>query len=59
MIVLEEIPTAGDQLDLRLPRTLDDPLQRGSQVVPALVGACAEKALAGEGSVEVQVSEMQ
>jgi hypothetical protein len=34
-------------------------MQRGPQVVAAFLRACAEKALAGEGSVEMEVSEME
>ena len=59
MIMLEEIATAGDQVDLRLACALDDPLEGSSQVATTALRANAVEALAREGPVQMQVSEME
>src|SRR5438270_4624052 len=59
VVVLTKVATAGDQLRLGLAGALDDPLQRVPEVFAASLGAHAVQALAREGSVEMQVSEME
>jgi hypothetical protein len=59
VILLEEITGAGDQIDLRLAGALHDPLEGGSQVTATALRANAVEALAREGPVEMQVSEME
>jgi hypothetical protein len=59
VILLEEIAAAGDQVDLRLPGTFDNPLQGGPKVAATALRANAVEALAREGPVEMQVSEME
>ncbi len=59
MILLEKVACAGDQMRLRLVGSFDDPLQRGAEVLAASLRANAVKALAREGSIEMQVSEME
>jgi len=59
VIVFEEIATAGDQVGLGLPSAFDDPLEGGAKVLAASLGADAIEALTREGSIEMQVSEME
>jgi hypothetical protein len=59
VIVFEEIATAGDQIRLGLPSAVDDPLEGGSKVLAASLRPDAIEALAREGSIEMQVSEME
>jgi hypothetical protein len=59
VVLFEEIPGAGNQIDLRLVRALHDPLEGGSQVAATALRANAVEALAREGPVEMQVSEME
>ena len=59
VILLEEIAGAGDQVNLRLACALDDPLQGGAQVAATALRANAVEALAREGPVQMQVSEMK
>ena len=59
VIVFEEIATAGDQVGLRLPSAFDDPLEGGAKILAASLRADAIEALTREGSIEMQVSEME
>ena len=59
MIVLEEIAAAGDQVNLGLPSAFDDPLEGGSKILATPLRADAIEALTREGSIEMQVSEME
>jgi hypothetical protein len=59
MIVLEEIATAGDQVGLGCPGAFDDPLEGGSKILAASLRPDAVQALTREGSIEMQVSEME
>src|SRR5438132_851072 len=59
VVVLEEVATAGDQVHLVFAGTVDDPLQRGPEIFAAPLGTDSVEALAREGSVEMQVSEME
>jgi hypothetical protein len=59
VILLEEIAGAGDQVDLRLACALDDSLEGGSKVAATALRANAIEALAREGPVQMQVSEMK
>jgi hypothetical protein len=59
VIVFEEIATAGDQVGLGRPRTFDDPLEGGPKILAASLRPDAVEALTREGSIEMQVSEME
>src|ERR1700736_1302403 len=59
MVVFEEVATAGEHVGLGLPSPFDDPLEGGPKVLAASLRADAIKALAREGSIEMQVSEME
>jgi hypothetical protein len=59
MVLLEEITATGDHVGLRLPSPLDDPLEGGPKVLAASLPPDAVEALAREGSIEMQVSEME
>ena len=59
VVMLEEVATAGDQVHLSFAGTVDDPLQRGPEIFAAPLGTDSVEALAREGSVEMQVSEME
>src|SRR6202007_2538993 len=59
LVVLEEVASAGDHVDLGLQRSFDDPLQRVTKRFAVLLPARAMEAFAGKGSVEMQVSEME
>jgi phage tail tape-measure protein len=59
MVVLEEVTTARDQLRLGFVGALHNPLQRAAEIFAAPLSAHAVEALAREGSVEMQVSEME
>jgi hypothetical protein len=59
VVVLEQVAAAADQVHLGVARALDDPLQRGAEIFTASLGADAVEAFAREGSVEMQVSEME
>jgi hypothetical protein len=59
LILLEEVAGAGDQVSMRLSGTLHNALEGGPQVPAAPLRANAIEALAGEGPVEMQVSEME
>jgi hypothetical protein len=59
VIVFEEIATAGDQVGLGLTSAVDNPLEGGPKVLAASLCADAVEALTREGSIEMQVSEME
>jgi len=59
VIVLEEIATAGEHVGLSLPSAFDDPLKGRPKILAASLGADAIEALTREGSIEMQVSEME
>ena len=59
MVLFEEVAAAGDQVGLGLAGAFDDPLQRGPKILAASLRPDTEEALVGEGSVEMQVSEME
>jgi len=59
VIVFEEIASAGDHVGLSLPSALDDPLEGGSKILAASLRPDAIEALTREGSIEMQVSEME
>jgi len=59
MVMFEKIAAAGDQVGLRLASPLDDPFERGPKILSASLCAYAVEALTGEGSVEMQVGEME
>ena len=59
VIVLEEIAAARDQVDLGRPSALDDPLQGGPKILAASLRPDTVEALAREGSIQMQVSEME
>ena len=59
VVLLEEVAGAGDQVDLRLTGALDDALEGGSKIAATALRANAVEALAREGPVEMQVSEMK
>jgi len=59
MVVLKKIAGAGNQVCLGLVGSLDDPLKPGAQVLAASLRTNAVKAFAREGSIEMQVSEME
>jgi hypothetical protein len=57
--MFEEVAAARDQIDLLLARTLDDPLEGGPKILAASLCSDTIEALTREGSVEMQVSEME
>jgi hypothetical protein len=59
VILFEQVATTGDQVDLGLLRAFDDSLQRVPQILSVLLCPSTVEALAGQGPVEVQVSEME
>jgi hypothetical protein len=59
VVVLEEIATAGDHVGLGLPSAFDNPLEGGPKVLAASLRPDAVQALTREGSIEMQVSEME
>ena len=59
MILLKKVAGAGNQVRLGLVGSFDDPLKRGPQVLAASLCTGAVEALAREGSIEMQVSEME
>jgi len=59
VIVFEEIATACDQVGLGLPGAFDDTLEGGAKIFAASLSADAIEALTREGSIEMQVSEME
>ena len=59
VIVFEEIATAGDQIGLGLPSPFDDTVEGGPKILAASLDADAIEALTREGSIEMQVSEME
>jgi hypothetical protein len=59
MIVFKEIAAAGDHVGLGFSSPLDDPLEGGPKVLAASLRPDAVQALTREGSVEMQVSEME
>ena len=59
VIVFEKIATAGDQVGLGLPGAFDDPLEGGAKILAASLRTDAVEALTREGSIEMQVSEME
>ena len=59
MIVLEKIATAGDHVSLGRSGPFDDPWEGGPKILAASLRPDAIEALAREGSVEMQVSEME
>ena len=59
MVLLKKIAAAGNQIRLGLLGSLDDPLKRRPEVLPASLCADAIEALARERSIEMQVSEME
>ena len=59
MVLLKKITGASNQICLGRPGSLDDALQRRAKVLAASLGADAMEALAREGSIEMQVSEME
>jgi hypothetical protein len=59
VIVFEKIATAGDQVGLGRSGPFDDPLEGGPKILAASLRPDAIEALTREGSVEMQVSEME
>src|SRR5260370_12458648 len=59
VIVFKEIAAAGDHVGLGFSSPLDDPLEGGPKVLAASLLPDAVQALTREGSVEMQVSEME
>jgi len=59
VIVLEKIATAGDQVSLGPSGPFDDPWEGGPKILAASLRPDAVEALTREGSVEMQVSEME
>src|SRR5260370_4730905 len=59
VIVFKEIAAAGDHVGLGFSSPLDDPLEGGPKVLAASLRPDAVQALTREGSVEMQVSEME
>src|ERR1700704_4811128 len=59
MIVFEEIPSAGDHVGLGLPGAVDDALEGRPKILAASLRPDAIEALAREGTIEMQVSEME
>jgi hypothetical protein len=59
VIVFEKIATAGDQVGLGRLCPFDDPLEGGTKILTASLCADAIEALTREGSIEMQVSEME
>src|SRR5205814_8516201 len=59
MVLLKKIAATGNQIRLGRFGSLDDPLKRRPEVLPASLCADAIEALARERSIEMQVSEME
>jgi hypothetical protein len=59
VVVFEKIATAGDHVGLGRSGPFDDPLEGGPKILTASLCSDAIKALTREGSVEMQVSEME
>jgi len=59
MVLLKQVAGAGNQIRLSLSGSFDNPLERDPQILAASLCANAVEALAREGSIEVQVSEME
>jgi len=59
MVLLKQVAGAGNQVRLGLSGSFDDPLERQPQVLAASLCADAVEALAREGTIEMQVSEME
>ncbi len=59
MVLLKKVAGAGNQIRLSLSGSFDNPLERDPQILAASLCANAVEALAREGSIEVQVSEME
>jgi hypothetical protein len=59
VIVFKEIAAACDHVGLSLPSPFDDPLEGDPKILAASLRPDAIQALTREGSVEMQVSEME
>jgi hypothetical protein len=59
VVVFEEIATTGDHVGLGLPGAFDDSLEGGPKILAASLPPDAIEALTREGSIEMQVSEME
>src|SRR5438105_3027192 len=59
VVMFEEVAAAGDQIDLGLAGPFDDALEGAPKILAASVRTSTVEALTGEGSVEMQVSEME
>jgi hypothetical protein len=59
VILFEEIAATGDDVSLHLAGALDDALQCRPKILPQPVCADPVETLGSEGSVEMQVSEME
>jgi hypothetical protein len=57
--MFEEVAAAGDQVGLLLASAIDDPLEGGPKILAASLRRDAVEAFTREGSVEMQVSEME
>ena len=59
VVMFKEIAAAGDHVGLGLSSSFDDPMEGGPKVLAASLRPDAVEALAREGSVEMQVGEME
>jgi len=59
VVVFEEVAGARDQIDGIIPGSLDDPVQRATEIVAASLCPNAVEALARERSVQMEVGKME
>ncbi len=59
MVMFEKVAATGDQVGVGVASPSDDPLECGPKILAASLRTDAIEALTGEGSVEMQVSEME